>query len=531
MQKFFDFAFAPCMYGTENLYFRSKDFKYSDGILISKHKKSEISFDTYFNLISSVKIKKYTDIEKLRYEINAEGSFIASVVSFDGKECTIVSEDGTIKVSDIPNNSVYVFLKIKTISNSCNIKKISVFATSKNLQYIKTAIIFCTYKREAYIVNNANYLSERLSSNLDVNAKILVVDNGKTLSSDDFSSEKIFLFPNENTGGSGGFERGMREAAKMSEFTHFVLIDDDVKIDFISLQKMLGFLKFTKSEYKDLSISGAMLYMDNPIVQFECGGYFGKNGIQKGYGHFLDMTLESNLATNELLNEINYGGWWFMCIPMKYVNDGNYPLPFFIKFDDVEYCLRCKLDIITLNGVSVWHERFEDKYNSASEYYNTRNYLLLRSIIDPSFTNEEAKRIAECFYNKKKNNYQYKMAEAVKKGYHDYLKGMDFIYSANAEKKHKRICKLNYIMLTKEKLEQKYKISLSENSIKSLNKQAIYYSKTPYNKCTVKGLLLVVDAVVDTIDFCSISRKNCKRIIYYNYNCNIGYVTKKHFIL
>lgn len=525
MQKFFDFAFAPCMYGTENLYFRSKDFKYSDGILISKHKKSEISFDTYFNLISSVKIKKYTDIEKLRYEINAEGSFIASIVSFDGKECTIVSEDGTIKVSDIPNNSVYVFLKIKTISNSCSIKKISVFATSKNLQYIKTAIIFCTYKREAYIVNNANYLSERLSSNLDVNAKILVVDNGKTLSSDDFSSEKIFLFPNENTGGSGGFERGMREAAKMSEFTHFVLIDDDVKIDFISLQKMLGFLKFTKSEYKDLSISGAMLYMDNPIVQFECGGYFGKNGIQKGYGHFLDMTLESNLATNELLNEINYGGWWFICIPMKYVNDGNYPLPFFIKFDDVEYCLRCKLDIITLNGVSVWHERFENKYNSYSDYYNTRNYLHLSKMYVTDFSNEQARKIMRTYSLDRIQKGQYNMAKSVVKGFHDYHKGIDYLYEVDRGKKNLEVCRLNYKLLTSSELRNKYSVNFSNSKNRFVNFVMKRIRTFIYQHCR-KGKIIINDVSWQN----SIYDSKASVIIFYNYDTKKGYVVKDNNI-
>ena len=37
-------------------------------------------------------------------------------------------------------------------------------------------------------------------------------------------------------------------------------------------------------------------------------------------------------------------------------------------------------NLITINGVAVWHESFESKYSASNEYYTVRNYLITSSI-------------------------------------------------------------------------------------------------------------------------------------------------------
>lgn len=328
----------------------------------------------------------------------------------------------------------------------------SVFVECYNPKHVNCAIIFCTYKREKYVVKNVNYLLKNLKYNSDFSCRIIVVDNARTLSYSDFEGD-IALVPNENSGGSGGFKRGMETAAEISGFTHFILMDDDVEIDFVAIQKMLNFLRFLKPEYSDLAISGSMLYMDKPTIQFEAGGYFDKDGSQRSFGHFLDLSKPENLSLNEQENPINYGGWWFMCMPFKLIENGEFPLPFFLKYDDVEYSLRNKLRIITLNGVGVWHEKFEAKYNSSSEYYNTRNYLHLCSLCCENFNYENwvKKQIRA-----KKLRQQYKMVEAIKLGYEDFLKGLEWLKNLNAEENHRRVCALNYEFLSYNEIEKVY---------------------------------------------------------------------------
>lgn len=357
-----------------------------------------LDLNTYFNYISYEKLEKYTRVTEVRVE----------------------------------NNSVFV---------ECT-----------NPSFVNCAIILCTYKREKNIVKNVNYLLENLKKAPELSCRIIVVDNAKTLSQINFVGD-VMLVPNENSGGSGGFKRGMETAAEIGGFTHFILMDDDVEIDFVAMQKMLNFLRFLRPEYRDLAIAGSMLYMDKPTIQFEAGGHFGKDGIQRSFGHFLDLSKPENLALNERENDINYGGWWLMCMPFKLIENGEFPLPFFLKYDDVEYALRNKLRIITLNGVGVWHEKFETKYNSSSEYYNTRNYLHLCAMYCENFN---SRKWVKKQIRAKKVRQQYKMVEAIKLGYEDFLKGLEWLKGLNAEENHRLICELNYDFLSYDEIKKIY---------------------------------------------------------------------------
>lgn len=366
----------------------------------------------------------------------AEGLYL-----FDGKP------DGSY-FNYIPCEKVKRYTKITEIS----IRDNSVYVKCEDPNPVSCAIIFCTYKREKYIVKNVNYLLDNLEKQSDFGWRIVVVDNAKTLLQSDFSGY-VTLVPNENTGGSGGFKRGMETAREIGGFTHFILMDDDVVIDFAAIQKMLNFLRFLKSEFSDLSISGSMLYMDKPTIQFEAGGRFERDGSQRGFGHFLDLSKPENLALNERENPINYGGWWLMCMPFRLIENGEYPLPFFLKYDDVEYALRNKLRIITLNGVGVWHEKFEAKYNSASEYYNTRNYLHLCALYCDNFN---SRKWVKKQIRAKKVRQQYKMVEAVRLGYEDFLRGLEWLKCLNAEENHNKVSALNYEFLSYDEIEKRY---------------------------------------------------------------------------
>lgn len=357
----------------------------------------------------------------------------------------------------ISMNAYFNYIPYNKLEKYTNVSKVyiennSVFVECENPECVNCAIIFCTYNRKDFIVKNVNYLMKRLASISDFECSIIVVDNARTLSESDFENG-VILIGNINNGGSGGFKKGMETAAEIGGFTHFMLMDDDVEIEFTAIQKMLNFLRFLKTEYEDISIAGSMLYMDKPTIQFEAGGHFGRDGKQRAFGHFLDLSEPANLELNERENDINYGGWWMMCMPFKLIEDGNFPLPFFLKYDDVEYALRNKLRIITLNGVGVWHEKFETKYNSSIEYYNTRNYLHLCALHCDKL--DSKKWVKQRLYAKKVRQ-QYKMVEAVRLGYEDFLRGPGWLENLDAEENHRRICALNYEFLSYDEIEQRY---------------------------------------------------------------------------
>lgn len=512
MFKWFDFALSAAVSGTENLYMHKTD--------------SGISFDTYFNCIPIAKVIKYTNIERLVFVISVAGSHRAEIAVYNGSEEKILAEaEGdtiSVDISEIPSDSRLMYLKI----NGCDeVNGVSVYAECKAVRKISAAAVMCTYKREEYAVSNANLLAEISQSN-PLLSQVILVDNGRTVS-DSSINGKIRLVPNINNGGSGGFSKGMSEAVKNKDCTHIILLDDDISIEPLSLNKMLGFLQFVKEEYCDISVSGSMLYIDNFLRQFEAGGNFGKDGKQQGFGHYLDLSLRESLSENEADNDINYGGWWFMCMPSDYARSGQLPMPFFIKYDDVEYALRCKLRIITLNGVGIWHEPFEWKYNSASEYYNTRNYLHLCALYCDSFSKNEARKIAKSFMNEKLCRQQYKMAKAVKLGYKDYCRGLDYLNEVNAEEKHREISKLNYEMLSIDELNKKYGLEISPEIIADeLRKWEIIKPESNNKTAGIKRLfsdkkLVVTDTFFDRKEMYI----NAGRTLHWDKILNKGYLT------
>ena len=108
---------------------------------------------------------------------------------------------------------------------------------------------------------------------------MFVIDNGRTLDAEALSDEGVTVLPNPNVGGSGGFARGMMEAMKHDEnFTHVLLMDDDVSISTESLRRTFNLLSLATGKYKNAFINGAMLVAEEPNRQFEDVSYVVNSG-------------------------------------------------------------------------------------------------------------------------------------------------------------------------------------------------------------------------------------------------------------
>lgn len=493
----YEIPLAPALDGTEKLYFR----KEKDGYF----------FNTFFGALSIEKIKKFTDISCLGFEVEAEDEFEAEIRT-EEKALALRRFDrkGTmrIKTSEIADTAKLLYPVIRTKGK---LKRLTVTAECEVLRQVNCVLITCTYRRERQVKENIRRLYGKTECTL------MVVDNAGTLKAEDFPSGTV-LVGNINNGGSGGYKKGMETACEMGGFTHFLLMDDDVEIDCASVQRAVNFLKCVKSEYRELSVAGSMLFTDKPTRQFEAGGNFDETGKQKGFGHFLDLTDENALIENQRLNDINYGGWWFMLMPSKYAEQGNLPLPFFMKYDDVEYALRCRQKIITLNGVGVWHEKFESKYNSAAEYYNIRNYLHLCGLYCKDFTDKKARKIAKRRIRDKQRRQQYRMAQAVKRGYEDYLKGLDYLKNLDAEQNHNEICGLNYTYLTYDEIEKRYGVRPRDNK----------FYPPPRIKRLIFALLPKKYAFTDAFYDRPVQYLTAKYAVHCDPDRNRGYVTGRN---
>lgn len=355
------------------LYFQGEYQITDEGIVVNQNEVLDLG--TYFNSFSIIKWIKYTTINKFKVELEIVGNFF---VDFYG-----INETGEVEVLRLKvdksmcrtfdvrdfNDFDLIGIRLTALTDSKFIAG-TYFGAFETVQDIKLGITICTFKREKYLKPNLDKLKK-----LDV--EVMVIDNAQTL--EEIQSDKLQIIHNQNYGGAGGFTRGMIEQVNQNRNSHILLMDDDVVIELSAIERLIAMLKHLKSEHQTKFFAGAMLKLDKPTIQHENTACF-KKIIRKSFGHNLDLTSKYNLCVNEHLptHENNYAAWWFCCIPINQIKSIGYPLPIFIKCDDMEYGFRNQQDILTMNGIGIWHEAFENKVNLIMGYYfGNRNTLLM----------------------------------------------------------------------------------------------------------------------------------------------------------
>lgn len=310
---------------------------------------------------------------------------------------------------------------------------------------VRIAIATTTFKKEQYVIPNIEAIRESVLG-ADVATRdafhLYVIDNGSTLDAAALTGDGVTVIPNANVGGAGGFARGMMAALEGmdmpadTEFTHVLLMDDDIKVLPESLIRTRNLLALRNDAYEDAFLNGAMLSMQQPNLQFEDVAVVGKSGNYariKG-DLFIDSVVDA--AQNEIIDvEVprSYGAWWYSCIPVTAIKKNGLPLPFFIRCDDVEYGLRNHVKYMTMNGICVWHDSFEDKFNPTMSYQSYRNQLIMDAIHGVS-ERSFVPLIIERALRTHLRNLNYEAADLIVASLEDYLKGPAFITDENPER-------------------------------------------------------------------------------------------------
>ncbi len=460
----------------DGLYFHGSATLSEDKLLFKKGESA--TFDTYFNCFSYSKYKRYTDVNSLCLVLTLKGDLTVKVYRSelsDGiaeafSSAKKRSHKNPNKNTDLSSVVVPKTLLCSKTCKSADEKEFTIdidlekFGGTGNVwfeldskgdseffgghwaccdtpkQSVKVGIVICTYKREAFVSGNMQRVKCFLDENADLKDKLefFIIDNGQTLEPSRYDFVKVY--PNANLGGSGGFTRGIIEVyQRKDEFTHFLLMDDDIVFHAEILRKLVGILEYA-SDTKRLSVGGSLLKQEAPAIQHEMGANW--NGIDaEPENHDFDLALPIDILRNEKDKMIDYNGWWFMCMPLSVVDKHLLPLPLFIKSDDMEYGLRCAEDVMLVNGLGVWHESFQLKYTSVLEYYQKRNELILNSVCDikrPLYMGliKLVRSVA------KQLIYQrYFALDFIFDAYDDFLKGPQYIMTLNAEDLHRKLLK------------------------------------------------------------------------------------------
>lgn len=362
----------------QELYIKGKSLRIEDGSVFLK-KNQTLDLGTYFNLFSAQKWEKYTSINAVKIQLNLKGKYTVTVVGIrNQKQTTLLTEAGEdeyqkiIPLADVADN--FLSFEVTALEDDVQFFGGAYYGEFAEKSEADIGIIICTFKREDYVKRNLETLKGLMRENPHFH--VMIVDNGRTLP--EVQETQLQIIHNRNYGGSGGFTRGLIEQVNQGINDYVLMMDDDILIETSSLERVYALCCYRNPAYKMQMIAGSMMSMDQPTLQYENTAYWGKIRMH-ALGRYLDLTMAEGLLQNDNIPEVSnkYAAWWFCCIPMAVIEQNGYPLPAFIKSDDMEYGIRNRQDIITMNGIGVWHETFNKKENAVVNYFNDRNMLIL----------------------------------------------------------------------------------------------------------------------------------------------------------
>lgn len=406
-----------------------------------------VSGDTYMNIFDIKTWKKYTDISQICFTMKFFGKGKVKVIweLEEGKKQILhifINEEQTEQcfIYEVPKElkEGFLYFEIEAISD-LKLYEAVFYTKEVEIQKIRLAIVICTYRREKELERTIAIIKEQKEFLEEEWIDITIIDNASQLKNK--YGKHITVYHNKNTGGAGGFTRGIEEViTNRNNFdaTYILLMDDDAQLQFESIVRLRALLTYLKKEHLDKSVAGRMFRLDYPSVQYTALEVWEKGSIRHIGGN-VDMMLKDSLWTMNENEGGMYGGWWFACYPIEFVKT-NRPIPFFIHCDDVEYGLRHGTTPIILNGIQVWHENFEHRVKPTIVYYDVRNSLIVNSIWEKSCVTKRLWRMwarrAVWLVTRKNYAEEYMALLGIK----DYLKGFSWLYSIDSEQYHKQLC-------------------------------------------------------------------------------------------
>ena len=540
----------------EAMYFRRKgaiDFTWDKDYLVMS-RNSSISFDTYFNGCSAEKWFKYTKVKKIDIALHVKGMFRITLMRkekmLDGSTTKFLHEEmfgepdkeGTYSFpfETESNNGMFCFMLVclsdsGTLYNGWYEGEVA----PQDIRKVKIALDICTFKREVFVTKNVHELYDSFlskpESEMYNGLEIFISDNAKTLNEKDVKlCNKINIFQNRNTGGAGGFTRGMIEIMKRREkhgITHVLVMDDDVIINPDSIYRTFVILSLLKDEYKDAFVGGAMLRLDKQFIQTEAGARWNK-GYLISHKSGLNLLDVDACLYNEFEEKTEFNAWWYCAFPAHIISETNLPLPIFIRGDDVEYGLRNLTNLILMNGICVWHEPFENKYASSMYYYIFRNRLIDNSIHNLRYKRKEFVRDLSEQVKREIIFYRYKNADLLMDGVNDFYNGIDWLMAQDGEALHKNIMDRGYKLQDISTLPIPFSYPAYEQACRTPEPRR---HTRAWRKFTANGLMLPckkkadneMPVVAPTFTARPVNFYRVHKALNYDYTSRKGFVTQK----
>lgn len=234
----------------------------------------------------------------------------------------------------------------------------------------KIGIIICNYNKKYYVEKCLISLMQQTRDNFD----ICIVDNASTDGSVEYLKkyeENItLLVNNENQGGSGGFNLGIKFMLSKNKYEYLLLLDNDVILANDCIEQGIKILDCDK----DIGMLGCeILKMDMPEIIQE----FGPTIDYKNINFILNYGGQKDEGLPQCV-ECDYVPACAMFIRIEVIKKiGCMPQENFIYYDDITWGVRCKnagYRICATSLAKAWHKGGAAVNTTTfPNYYLTRN--------------------------------------------------------------------------------------------------------------------------------------------------------------
>ncbi|GLK44133.1 glycosyltransferase family 2 protein [Novosphingobium resinovorum] len=247
----------------------------------------------------------------------------------------------------------------------------------------RIGVVITTFNREPFLVSNLARLHRHMAGGCAV-----VVNHGEPgleqrLRGQVPTDPAIRWIDQENSGGAGGFTRGMVEHHAAGDITHVLLMDDDIDMPDDLVERTAAILSFARPE---ICLGGAMFDYHARTQLFSAGDMLLPGSF--GIGHVVppdgcDIATAAGVDFLARVHRPDFNGWWCFAFPIEALEQVGLPMPCFIRGDDVEFGYRLKragMPTLGWPGLAVWHMPFAGKSAPWHMFYDRRNSLFANAL-------------------------------------------------------------------------------------------------------------------------------------------------------
>ena len=443
-----------------SLYWRAKQdgtITTKEGALAQLAEGAVCSFDTYFNSFYAAYWANNTTVERVGLSVKLKGDVTIRLLWRLGKTttelCKFVCSSGSLKLHEpiwpelegkallmqVQSGLIYVEI---TANRPSSISELVFVTDVEPVRDIKMSVGLCTFNRETDLAKTLDGLNSIKQHRQEI-GEIFVVNHANSFTNPRLlaalDEPAIHSIRQKNLGGCGGFNRTMIESVSSDcDYTHHLIMDDDIMLDPDIIGRAIDFLSFRNSEF---ALGGHMLESNDPGVLHEAGAVLDPFWYVVSQGKYLDVTEADSLGKFSDQFEIDYNAWWFCVLPTNAIRKTGYSPPLFIHGDDIEYglgMLKAGFPTVSPPGIAVWHESFAAKNHDWVEYYDLRNRLIM-SVLHPQKCRQPDTIYLFGLFLYLLLTHRYRAAEMCFKAVADFLDGPVKLFQTGSDDMHQII--------------------------------------------------------------------------------------------